>query len=226
MANLPESAVYDSGVYQIETTDAVVGGSGGKSNASAINLANRTNYLKTHVDIMEIIVPQAEAEARTATALRGWTAQRIGQAIAAAIIALVVQATETLKGIAEIATQAETNAGTDDARIVTPLKLRYGFSISATENGYIAFPSWLGGLIIQWGYQTILTSSASDIVFPIAFPNAVFIALATDRITSSYVSVEMTGVGIPTLTGCIFAERLYSGGPAYPTGSYWLAIGN
>lgn len=32
-------------------------------------------------------------------------------------------ATETTSGIAEIATQAETDAGTDDARIVTPLKL-------------------------------------------------------------------------------------------------------
>lgn len=32
-------------------------------------------------------------------------------------------ATETTAGIAEIATQAETNAGTDDARIITPLKL-------------------------------------------------------------------------------------------------------
>lgn len=32
-------------------------------------------------------------------------------------------ATETVKGKAEIATQAETDAGTDDARIVTPLKL-------------------------------------------------------------------------------------------------------
>jgi hypothetical protein len=32
-------------------------------------------------------------------------------------------ASETTAGIAEIATQAETDAGTDDARIVTPLKL-------------------------------------------------------------------------------------------------------
>lgn len=36
-------------------------------------------------------------------------------------------ATETEAGIAEIATQAETNAGTDDSRIVTPLKLQ-GFT--------------------------------------------------------------------------------------------------
>lgn len=34
------------------------------------------------------------------------------------------QATETTLGIAEIATQAETNTGTDDLRIVTPLKLK------------------------------------------------------------------------------------------------------
>jgi hypothetical protein len=35
-----------------------------------------------------------------------------------------VQATETLAGIAELATQAETDIGTDDQRIVTPLKLK------------------------------------------------------------------------------------------------------
>lgn len=37
--------------------------------------------------------------------------------------ASVSQATETSMGIAELATQAETNTGTDDLRIVTPLKL-------------------------------------------------------------------------------------------------------
>lgn len=38
-------------------------------------------------------------------------------------------ATETLAGLAELATQAETNTGTDDARIVTPLKLKVGQGI-------------------------------------------------------------------------------------------------
>lgn len=48
-------------------------------------------------------------------------------------------ATETLKGVAEIATQAEVDAGTDDERIVTPLKLAerlaeaFGAIVSATE---------------------------------------------------------------------------------------------
>ena len=39
----------------------------------------------------------------------------------------VDQATETVPGIAEIATQAETNTGTDDTKIVTPLKLKTFF---------------------------------------------------------------------------------------------------
>lgn len=53
MADLPEFATYDAGVYQIEVTDAVVGGVDGKSNAAAKALANRTKYLKEHVDALE-----------------------------------------------------------------------------------------------------------------------------------------------------------------------------
>ena len=87
MANIPEYPVYDSGVYQIETTDAVVGGYTGKANASSINLANRTTYLKAHVDAMEMIVEQADAEAGIATILKGWTAQWVRQACNAAITA-------------------------------------------------------------------------------------------------------------------------------------------
>lgn len=46
-------------------------------------------------------------------------------------------ATETRTGIAEIATQAETNTGTDDARIVTPLKLKvYSEALVAAYGRY------------------------------------------------------------------------------------------
>lgn len=53
MANLTEATTYDAGVYQIETTDPVTGGPAGIANKGAINLANRTKYLKSRVDLLE-----------------------------------------------------------------------------------------------------------------------------------------------------------------------------
>lgn len=50
MADLPEIEIYDAGVYQLETTDPVIGGVDGKSNAAARNLSNRTKWLKARVD--------------------------------------------------------------------------------------------------------------------------------------------------------------------------------
>ena len=53
MANLPESSTFDAGVYQLELTDPVIGGPSGVSNTPLKNLANRTKYLKDHVDALE-----------------------------------------------------------------------------------------------------------------------------------------------------------------------------
>ncbi len=56
--------------------------------------------------------------------------------------ASVSQATESVAGIAELATQAETNTGTDDLRIVTPLKLKNASFLSSSINlGTIRFVS-------------------------------------------------------------------------------------
>jgi len=52
MANVPESASYDAGIYQLETTDQVLGGSAGIANAQAKGLANRTAYLKGVTDAL------------------------------------------------------------------------------------------------------------------------------------------------------------------------------
>lgn len=49
MANLPETSNFDAGVYQLETTDPVVGGPSGVSNTPLKNLANRTLWLKNAI---------------------------------------------------------------------------------------------------------------------------------------------------------------------------------
>lgn len=50
MANLPESATWDAGIYQLETSDIVMGGAAGVANAQSKSLANRTSYLKALLD--------------------------------------------------------------------------------------------------------------------------------------------------------------------------------
>ncbi|ANH04976.1 hypothetical protein [Shinella sp. HZN7] len=50
MANLPESPVFEEGIYQIEVNDPVVGGPDGIDNIQAKQLANRTKFLKLFAD--------------------------------------------------------------------------------------------------------------------------------------------------------------------------------
>lgn len=50
MADLKEEIKWENGIYQIETTDPVVGGVDGISNKQAKQLANRTSYLKKQVE--------------------------------------------------------------------------------------------------------------------------------------------------------------------------------
>jgi hypothetical protein len=50
MANLPEAASWETGIYQLEETDPVQGGPNGIDNTQAKQLANRTVYLKSQIE--------------------------------------------------------------------------------------------------------------------------------------------------------------------------------
>ena len=49
MANVIEQSLWEVGVYQIETSDAILGGVNGIANRQALQLANRTLWLKDQV---------------------------------------------------------------------------------------------------------------------------------------------------------------------------------
>ncbi|MDR0760243.1 MAG: H-type lectin domain-containing protein [Treponema sp.] len=52
MANLPESATWEGGIFQLETTTFATGGPEGPANTQARQLANRTQWLKKIADEM------------------------------------------------------------------------------------------------------------------------------------------------------------------------------
>ena len=56
MANLSEDMVWKDGIYQLETTDPVVGGPEGIDNRQAKELASRTQYLKAQVELRASII--------------------------------------------------------------------------------------------------------------------------------------------------------------------------
>ena len=54
-----------------------------------------------------------------------------------------------------------------------------GFAFSAAENGYLKLPSWLGGIIFQWGIATTGGTGQAVFTLPITFPNAIYSANAS-----------------------------------------------
>ncbi len=136
------------------------------------------------------------------------------------------QATETVAGIAEICTDAELLAGASDAVVATPLKLRLGFAASFATNGYISFPTWLGGLIIQWGYNSNIVDVEVVITFPIAFPTACYNVQCTGDETNAGGAEIITTKSVTT-SGFTWVGAIGNalGVAAEAEKGYWLAIG-
>lgn len=97
MTNLLEIERWEDGVYQLETSDPVVGGPDGIDNLQAKQLANRTRYLKraTETGQSNLDAHAAAVDPHPQYATKADVAQELGN--------LVGQAPETLDTINEIA---------------------------------------------------------------------------------------------------------------------------
>lgn len=261
MADLPESNDWTPGIYQLETSDPVLGGPDGIDNRQAKQLASRTRWLKLKIDgvldgtlavfkagrlstsrvisisgdatgsanfdgsanaQIQIALKDSGVAAGTYTKVQvsakgivisgqnlsaadipnlAWskitsgkptTASGYGIVLASktdaetgtdnekpmsalrvfeAIRSAKALASELLHGVLRVGTQQEIHAGVLDDVAITPKKLRLGFSIMRSTAGYIIFPSWLGGLVIQWS-AIYVQAAENNVKFPAAFPLA------------------------------------------------------
>lgn len=124
-----------------------------------------------------------------------------------------------------LATHAQVNAGTDDATFVTPKKLRFGFSMVLAATGYITFPSWLGGVIFQWGQIPTAATGIGSAMFPLVFPTNAFAVQVTDITSGGIGTADIWGVSNLTTTGFSGYSKT-DNGAGVTTAAYYLAIGN
>jgi hypothetical protein len=161
--------------------------------------------------------------------IKAWNASiNQGNIDITALATLAQQASETNQGTAKVATQAQANAGADDTTIVTPKKLRWGFELLKATNGYLVLPTWLGGLIFQWGYASI-PAAYSTVPFTMTYPNACLgvQTSATDfsgggdvvEIWATPTKLALSAVGV--------SSGLSGGGAAIAAARfYWFSVGH
>ncbi|MGN5187187.1 hypothetical protein ACTG1J_13270 [Aeromonas veronii] len=284
MANVSETPSFDAGIYQIETTDPVLGGPNGIANAQAKGLANRTAFLKQQIDYLnsgqlkpswiastdyvqgELQKLDAKQSVRAATtanitlsgaqaidgvtltvgdrvlvkdqttaaqngiylvAAQSWTratdadndtklssgarvaveegAVNAGKVWYLATSGAIAVGTTALLFADEhpVASQAQADDGTDDKSIVTPKKLKFGFSMQLGLNGYISFPSWMGGIKIQWSSVLSNAQGFAHVTWPIPYNSECSISICVPYVGSGgpeNVNFTVTQIGNPSKT--------------------------
>ncbi|MQB17502.1 hypothetical protein DXU77_20880 [Pseudomonas lactis] len=130
------------------------------------------------------------------------------------LAAVVVGATESVAGVIRVATSDIMAAGTDNSAAVTVSKLRLGFAFLTATNGFIAFPGWLGGFVMQWGTNSHTVNGTQTVSLPMAFPRGVFGAFGG---TVAAVAPQGTGFGATFTTVSTYSAAGYN--------VFWLALG-
>lgn len=106
------------------------------------------------------------------------------------------------------------------ASCISAVATAAGFAYSAGANGYLLFPDWLGGLMIQWGQGNLSGNGNYTENFTTGFPNGAFLVLANNTILNGTNSTMAAYAVSKTQFNLSYAT---TGGAA----SYgYIAIGN
>lgn len=143
----------------------------------------------------------------------------------------VMDASETVKGIVQLANAAQIIAGTDAEKAVSPLGLLASFlgAGGTTANDYVAIPyrdkttGVRRQLIVQFGTTNYVVNTTKTVTFPIEFPNAQlgFFATPYASIGSDFTARSISMVS-QSKTNAIFNV---SGGATTTTTLNWISIG-
>lgn len=164
-----------------------------------------------------VLADQVEAE-NGADNTKPMTSLRVFQAIRK----VVTQASEAAFGWLKIASQDQVNAGSDDTTAVTPKKIRSGFAYSFGANSFIALPTWLGALVVQWGSAVSDGAGVAIVTLPTTFPSGSFQVIPTIQSASySTYSVNRASSSASSFTALTTSGNVAIGGASFG----WIAIG-
>ena len=251
MANVTEEVRWENGIYQIETTDPVVGGVDGISNKQAKQLANRTSYLKKQVEDNKSGADLALATKRDVNDSYSKTEvdekftdtgklikEKLGKSETAADSAkLDGLAADKYAKKDDIPTAPQ--AATETKAGIVKLKNSITGSLSDTavsekavsdvfSAGFLSSKQQNGytklpnGLIFQWGVTT-----ATKVIFPIAFNKRLNVSLTSAENECEF-AVSVVGEALgqnPSNTGFEIGVRRIAGSPPDYFKFYWFAVG-
>lgn len=101
----------------------------------------------------------------------GWTMFTLGPA------------SSSTPGVSRLSTQTEVDSRASTGTLVTPATMSGGLAISTGTNGFIKLPTWMGGLIIQWGQAVVSDLSGlttTTVTFPTAFSQTSPVVVVSD----------------------------------------------
>ena len=221
MSNLTETVIYEPGIYQLETSDPVLGGPGGISNRQGQQLTNRTAYLKSRADSgdgnLAAHVAAADPHPTYLNSAEGDAKIAAHEALPDPHPAYATDADLTAHVSAADPHPIYLTSAEGDTRVALGAVLAKALS----NPGYITLP---GGLILQWGERTETSAISGTFSLPIPFPAAFLAVFAHDNRALGSTFEGQVGVYKSGLSSIAWSG--FANGAAYSPATWaWFAIG-